>query len=114
MSESMACGFFVLLAIIIWQLMRIRDAVSALAKGRAAEIKRGWDLHTAYRLVSEAHNGPRAEFGTAEYYEDMKYRNDKIGDILAIQAGIADAYDPNGGTKNGDAFDREQEKQEKA
>lgn len=110
----MAWGFFVLLAIIIWQLMKIGNALSALARGRAAEVKRAWDLHTAYRLVSEASNRPRAEFGSPEYYGDMKYCEDRIGEILAIQAGIADAYDPNGGTKNGDAFDREQERREKA
>ena len=114
MSESMAWGFFVLLVIIIWQLMKIGNALSALARGRAAEVKRAWDLHTAYRLASEASNGPRAEVGTAEYYGDMKYRNDRIAEILGMQAGIADAYDPNGGTKNGEAFDREQERRDKA
>ena len=114
MSESLAGGVFALLGIIIWLLIRIENAVSALVRGRAVEVKSAWALHTAYKQANKACDEPLGEFGTVEYYENSKYREDRIGDILGMQAGIADAYDPDGGTKNVQAFNREQERRDKA
>jgi hypothetical protein len=89
---------FVFALIILGKLRNIERVNRAMARGRAAEVQYAWHLNDLYAVLkmnrAEGHN-----FANSEQFRGT------VREIWQIQALIADAYDPNEGTRNIDGFE---------
>jgi hypothetical protein len=95
MSYFGALGFIALGAIGIIIMEKLSDIARvnrALARGKAAEIKQAWKLHELYSRAEEELSANTSTI--SKEYHRLSH------EIMSTHALIADAYDPNEGTRN--------------
>lgn len=87
--------------VILLKLHYIDRANHAMARGKAAEAQNAWHLHDLCAVETRFRANQQT---TSEGYDEVVY------EIRQTHALIADAYDPNNGTRNIDKFLLEEER----